>query len=120
MMKGLVVLAIVLCGLQYATGQPMVRADSLRYYEGKVITVCSEVTGTFCTKSPNRTTFLNFGNFPSQLFTVVIFEDHLKNFSYDPAVYLKGKNICVIGDVRMLDSGPEIFVEGEEQITIKE
>ena len=100
--------------------QTTVNAADLKYCEGKVITVCQKVTSTFMTKVPEKTTFLNFGNFPNQLFTVVIYEEDLKNFKYNPVDFLKGKEICVIGDVIMRDSGPEIIVEGPEQIEIKE
>lgn len=110
-----------IAGLMFAgiaNGQKTVSCDSLWYYEGDVITVCNKVTGTFITKGVEKTTFLNFGNFPNQLFTVVIFEEDLKNFSYSPAEFLNGKNICIIGDVIMRDSGPEIIVESEEQIRV--
>ena len=113
------VLIIVGCFLfGFAKSQQTVSCDSLWYYEGDIITVCNQVTGTFMTKSPEKTTFINFGNFPNQLFTVVIYEEDLKNFSYTPAEFLKGKKICVTGDVIMRDSGPEIIVEQEEQIRV--
>lgn len=94
--------------------------DSLRYCEGKVITVCSKITSTFMTKGAEKTTFLNFGNFPNQLFTVIIYEEDLPNFKYNPSIYLANKNVCVTGDVIMRDSGPEIIVELPEQIEIRE
>jgi len=100
--------------------QTTVEAVDLKYCDGKVITVCEKVTGTFITKFPEKTTFLNFGTFPNQLFTVVIYEEDLKNFKYNPSEFLKGKEICVIGDVIMRDSGPEIIVEKPDQIQIKE
>jgi len=112
----LVIGACMMFGLTYS--QKTVSCDSLWYYEGDVITVCNKVTGTFVTKGAEKTTFLNFGNFPNQLFTVVIYQEHLKNFSYSPAEFLNGKNICVIGDVIMRDSGPEIIVESPAQISL--
>ncbi len=118
-MKSTLLFILTFLAIGFTYGQRTVAADSLKYYEGKVITVCSEVTGTFVTKSENQTTFLNFGDFPSQLFTVVIFHEDLKNFSYSPAEFLRGKKVCVIGDVRMYNSGPEIIVETEEQIRIE-
>lgn len=119
-MKRFALVLITMLGMSYAYGQyPTVSADSLKYFEGKVITVCHEVTSTFVTKSANKTTFLNFGDFPSQKFTVVIFNEDLKNFKYEPAEFLKGKTLCITGDVRMYNCGPEIIVEQEEQIRIK-
>lgn len=119
-MKRFLIGVAVCVSVTIGYSQPVCSADSLRYYEGEVITVCSKVTSTFITKSENQTTFLNFGNFPSQLFTVVIFKEDLKNFSYAPAEFLKDKNICITGDVRMYDTGPEIIVETEEQIKIRD
>ena len=109
--------AFLTCGI--VKGQTTVAATDLKYCEGKVITVCQKVTSTFMTKTPEKTTFLNFGNFPNQLFTVVIYEEDLKNFKYNPVEFLKDKEICVIGDVIMRDSGPEIIVESPDQIEIK-
>ena len=117
MKKWILIVAGLFCfSLSYT--QRTVSCDSLRYYEGDIITVCNKVTGTFVTKGTEKTTFLNFGNFPTHLFTVVIYQEHLKNFSYSPAEFLNGKNVCVIGDVIMRDSGPEIIVEREDQIRI--
>ena len=111
------ILFTLIVGTSYS--QPTVAADSLKYYDGQVITVCHTVSSTFVTKGETKTTFLNFGTgFPNQLFTVVIFKEDLPNFSYNPAEYLSGKNVCIIGDVRMYDSGPEIIVESDEQIII--
>ena len=114
---------LIICAFlafETVSGQTTVAATDLKYCEGKVITVCQKVTGTFMTKTPEKTTFLNFGNFPNQLFTVVIYEEDLKNFKYNPAEYLKDKEVCVIGDVVLRDSGPEIIVEHPEQIQVKE
>lgn len=110
-------LFILMVGALYS--QRTVAADSLKYYEGQVITVCHTVTSTFVTKGEKKTTFLNFGTgFPNQLFTVVIYQEDLPNFSYVPVEYLNGKNVCIIGDVRMYDYGPEIIVESDDQIII--
>ncbi len=99
--------------------QKTVSADSLKYYEGKIIQVCQKVSDTFVTMGKEKTTILNFGyGFPNHLFTVVIYQEDLANFSYNPAEFLKGKQVCVIGDVVMFNSGPEIIVEREDQIRV--
>ena len=119
-MKKFMILAssLLLAGITYS--QKTVAADSLKYYVEEVVTVCHTVSTTFCTKTPEKTTLLTFGTFPKQLFTVVIYEEDLKNFSYSPAVFLKGKKLCVTGDVLMYISGPEIIVEREDQIQVIE
>lgn len=111
-------LALMTMGSIY--GQKQVSSDSLRYYDGKVIQVCERINDTFVTLGAKKTTFLNFGyGYPNQLFTVVIFEDALKNFPYVPAEYLKGKKVCIIGDVRMYSGMPEIIVEGPDQVRVE-
>ncbi|MEO5905607.1 MAG: hypothetical protein ABIQ11_02700 [Saprospiraceae bacterium] len=118
-MKGIILTTLFLLVTIMAYSQKSVSADSLKYYEGEIITVCQKVSDTFVTKGGEKTTFLNFGNgFPNQLFTVVIYQEDLSNFSYNPAEFLKGKQVCVIGDVRMYNSGPEIIVEREDQIKV--
>ncbi len=118
MKKSIIIIsALFISGMVYSQ---TVSVDSLKYYEGKVITVCSEVTGTFVTKSESKTTFINFGDFPRQKLTVIIYGDNLRFFKYSPAEFLKGKKICITGDVRMYNGGPEILVETEEQISVVE
>ncbi|MDQ3015437.1 MAG: hypothetical protein M3R25_01755 [Bacteroidota bacterium] len=119
-MKKWIILIAAGFGFGLVQAQTTVGADSLRYFEGKVIKVCEKVSDTFVTKGEKKTTFLSFGyGYPNQLFTVVIFEEDLKNFKYAPAEFLKGKNVCIIGDVRMYNGLAEIIVEREDQILIE-
>ncbi len=111
-------LAVMTMSIVY--GQRSVAADSLKFFEGKVIRVCEKVSDTFVTKGEKKTTFLSFGyGYPNQLFTAVIFEEDLKNFSYVPAEFLKGKKVCLIGDVRMYNGLAEIIIEREDQISVQ-
>jgi hypothetical protein len=108
-------------GVNLAFGQKTVAADSLKYYKGEIVKVCEKVSTTFVTLGQEKTTILNFGpEFPHQYFTVIIFQEDLPNFSYDPATHLKDKYVCVIGDVRLFSSGPEIIVEREDQIRLSQ
>jgi hypothetical protein len=107
-------------GVNLAFGQKTVAADSLQYYKGDIVKVCEKVTTTFVTMGQEKTTILNIGpEFPHQFFTVIIYQEHLSNFSYDPATFLKDKLVCIIGDVRLFHSGPEIIVEREDQIRVE-
>ncbi|MEO6131790.1 MAG: hypothetical protein ABIQ02_08070 [Saprospiraceae bacterium] len=100
-------------------GQRTVSTDSIKFFDGKTITVCSNVSSTFMTKGEQKTSFLNFGpEFPNQLFTVVIYEEDLHNFNYVPAEKLNGKNVCITGSVRMFDGAAEIIVKQQGQIKI--
>ena len=91
--------------------------DSAKFYEGKTITVCAKVIDTYVSKHEDATTFINFGQpFPHSTFSVVIFEKDLENFKYTPSVYLKGKNICVTGKVKIFKDKPEIIINSPAQI----
>ena len=101
---------------QFAYSQT-VPLDSVKYYEGKSITVCSKVIDTYEAKTGEKTTFLNFGKpYPNSTFTVVIFEADLPKFKYTPSVYLKGKEVCITGTVKIYKNKPEIIVSAPEQI----
>lgn len=119
-MKKGILMGLMMMTLGVVYGQRTVASDSLTFFEGKVIKVCEKVSDTFVTKGEKKTTFLSFGyGYPNQLFTAVIFEEDLKNFSYVPAEFLKGKKVCLIGDVRMYNGLAEIIIERESQISIE-
>ena len=118
-MKVIVQLIISICLAQISFSQT-VPLDSVINYEGKTITVCSKVQSTYVTKGDKKTSYLNFGNpYPNTTFTVVIFEGDLPNFKNTPSVYLKNKNVCITGNVKIYKGKPEIIVSKEEQIKIE-
>jgi len=117
-MKNIFFLFTSICLTQISFSQT-VPLDSVQFYEGKQITVCAKVMDTYVSKTNERTTFVNFGKpYPKSIFTVVIFEDDLSNFKYTPSVYLKEKNVCVTGKVKIYNGKPEIIVSKEEQIKV--
>ena len=118
-MNRLLLLLISVCFQQISFAQN-VPLDSVSFYEGKTITVCSKVLDTYEAKQGNKTTFLNFGKpYPNSTFTVVIFEADLTKFKYTPSVYLKGKNVCITGKVKIFKGKTEIIVTNEEQIKVE-
>lgn len=118
-MKKIVPLLISICFQQISFSQTL-PLDSAKFYEGKEITICSKVMDTYVSKSEDATTFINFGNpYPHSTFTVVIFEKDIANFKYTPSVYLKGKNVCVTGKVKIFKGKPEIVVSSEAQIKVE-
>lgn len=78
------------------------------------------VSAKFIPKS--ESTFLNLDqSFPNQLFTIMIWKDGRRNFSYKPETELEGKYIVVTGKVELDKSGvPGIVVVREEQISVWE
>jgi endonuclease G len=88
---------------------------------GATCTIIGKVVSTkFSTKS--QATFINLDqSFPKQIFSVMIWKDGRKNFSYKPEVDLMGKYIAVKGRVELDKNGvPGITVEQEEQIQLFE
>ncbi|HZV69685.1 MAG TPA: hypothetical protein VFG10_09080 [Saprospiraceae bacterium] len=118
-MKSLITVAITFLFLNLAYSQHIV-PDSVRYHEGQTITVCGKIVDTFVTKSEKKITHLNFEyGYPNQTFSVTIFGSDLPKFSYVPAEFLKGKNVCVTGKVRMYNGRPEIVVNAEDQLKVE-
>jgi len=94
--------------------------DSVQFYEGKTITVCSKVADTYVSTSEKKITYLNFEyGYPNQTFSGVIFESDLPKFSYVPSEFLLGKKVCVTGKVKIYKGRPEIIINSEEQLKIK-
>jgi hypothetical protein len=86
----------------------------------KVSIIGKVVSAKFSSKS--QATFLNLDqSFPHQLFTVTIWKDARRNFSYKPEDDLNGKYIVVTGLVEMDKNGlPVINVTNEKQIKLWE
>jgi endonuclease G len=88
---------------------------------GSTVSIVGKVVSTkYLSKS--QATFLNLDqSFPNQLFTVIIWKDGRRNFSYQPEQELEGKYIVVTGKVELDKNGvPGITVTKEEQIEIWE
>lgn len=118
-MKKFIVFLFLVCGFYFVQAQT-IPADSMQNYTGKVVTVCEKIVDTHITKE-SRVIYLNFGHpYPAQSFTGVIFASDAANFPYDPAVYLKGKNVCITGTVKIYKDRPEIILNRPEQLKIQQ
>lgn len=98
----------------FNTEQALSKVGTTCYIVGKV------VSAKFSAKS--EATFINLDqSFPKQIFSVVIWKDGRKNFSYKPEVDLMGKYIAVKGRVELDKNGvPSITVAHEEHIQLFE
>lgn len=93
--------------------------EKAKDYEDKLIYTCSKVYSTKVLES-NGMTFLNVGGeYPNSPLTIVIYKDSLSNFDNVPAEFYKGKNICVIGKVKIYKGKAEIIVNTQHAIQIK-
>lgn len=99
-----------------------VSVDKAKNYIGNRCTVCGTVVATrFNASSKSQSTYINLDyTFPNQVFTVVIYGGDRVNFSYLPEVFLKGKQICVRGEVDQFNGTPQIVVKNEKKIRIIE
>jgi endonuclease G len=120
-MKKLVLLFAAVLFSCHLWAQNTVSADSLTYFEGQLIRVCATVTGTHISTGKSETTFINFGEpFPKHFFSLVIFQKDAESFSYKPAEFMNGKNICITGKVKLYKGRPEIIISNEKQIRFDE
>jgi hypothetical protein len=85
---------------------------------GETATVCSLVaSGKFAANSRSQPTFLDLGKpYPNADFTAVIFGDDRPKFG-TPETSLRGKRICVTGQIRDYRGKPEIILNDPSQLT---
>ena len=117
-MKHLTLLVISFLFVHLAFGQTVVKAEDLKKYEAKTVKVCSKVAEVVFT--PSKTTILYFDKpAPNHTFEIHIFGKDLANFSYVPSEFLKGKTVCVTGEVRMFKGKPDFIVDSEEEMKVQ-
>lgn len=86
---------------------------------GKKHTVCGTVVGA--KKHQKGHVFIDVDKkFPNQIFSVSIFESELKNFSYQPEVYLLKQEVCFIGEIANYKNTPNMVISNEKQIKLLE
>ncbi len=118
-MKQLTLLFFILFCAKISIAQ-VVSPDSAKYYIGKEVTVTGKIVDTYTSKGEKKVILLNFGDkHPNEIFTVVINNDDIEKFKYNPADFLKEKTIAVKGTVIMYKDKPEIILKSPDQLTIK-
>lgn len=89
-----------------------------QYHIGEKVTVCGTVVSTKFTEKSGAT-FINLDRqFPDQVFTIAIWKPNRVNFSYKPEEYLKGKVICVTGEIKDNKGKPQVDINNENSIII--
>jgi len=80
-------------------------------------TVCGTVVST---KKHNKGhVFINLDKkFPNQIFSITIFGTSIKNFHYEPEIYLKDKKVCVTGFISEYNGVPSMVLENERQVKL--
>jgi hypothetical protein len=87
---------------------------------GEQATVCGRVAGTrYAETTRGKPTFLNLDKqYPSQLFTVLIWGDHREKFG-SPEEKYRDKQVCVTGKITEYRNAPEIVVSDPQNIEVQ-
>ncbi|UAY53628.1 S1/P1 nuclease [Ferruginibacter albus] len=104
------------------TPKGTISADDAISNIGSKKTVCGKVFGGkyFQKDNGGGVTLINVGApYPNSPFTIVIFADDRKGFSYKPEEFLNGKTVCVTGTIKEFHGKAEIIVSREGDIEIQ-
>ncbi|MDB5226991.1 MAG: Endonuclease [Bacteroidota bacterium] len=87
---------------------------------GKESCVCGKVVSTkYNENGKTNPTYINLDKkYPDQVFTLMIYGDDRKNFSYKPEEFLQGKTICVKGKIGEYKGTPQIIASKEKQVEV--
>ena len=84
---------------------------------GKKYEVCGKVVSA--TKHEKGHVFINLDKkFPNQIFSVSIFDGNIKNFEYEPEVYLINKEVCFTGVIGDYQGTPNMVLEHGKQVKL--
>src|SRR5215472_4852885 len=100
-----------------AYAEPVSPEDAIRHI-GESATVCGLVASAkFAANSRSQPTFLDLDKpYPNAPFTAVIFGSDRPKFG-TPETSLRGKRVCVTGQIRDYRGKPEIILSDPSQLT---
>ncbi len=103
-------------------GKGKINSTQVNDFIGKEVCICGKVVGAKYTENgTNNPTYINLDKkYPNQLFTIMIFGDARRNFSYKPEQFLLQKTICVKGKITTFRGSPQIIATKEKQIEVEE
>jgi hypothetical protein len=107
---------VVWAGAAYAA--PLAPDETARHV-GETATVCGVVaSATYASSLNAQPTFLNLDKpYPDQIFTAVIFGRDRSKFGTPET--LRGKEVCVTGEIRLYGGKPEIVLTDPKQLSEK-
>jgi hypothetical protein len=113
---------IALCFTVLSGWTACIRADALAPADtaghiGETATVCGLVASTnYAPKFPGAPTFLDFGGaYPQAVFTALILGTERTKFR-EPETRLKGKLVCVTGQIRAYRGAAQVILTEPEQL----
>jgi DNA/RNA endonuclease YhcR with UshA esterase domain len=100
-----------------ATAATPLSPEDTPKHVGETATVCGVVASAkYAASSRSQPTFLDFDEpYPNAVFTAVIFGDDRRKFG-TPELSLRGKRICVTGQIREYRGKPEIIIHEPSQL----
>jgi len=85
--------------------------------DGEKHTICGKVVST--KKHQKGHVFIDLDKrFPNQIFSVSIFESNIKNFDYEPEIYLKNKEVCFTGKIGDYKDTPNMIIDHSKQVKL--
>ncbi len=89
-------------------------SDAEKYVKTKT-TVCGTVVATKVFKDKGIAVNLD-APFPECNFSFTIWQSYYPNFSYNPAVFLNNKKVCVTGKIELYKDKPTMSISNEKEI----
>ncbi|HIF15064.1 MAG TPA: DNA/RNA non-specific endonuclease, partial [Bacteroidetes bacterium] len=89
-----------------------------KYHIGQECKVCGTVVSTkYNKKGKGSPTYINLDKqFPNHVFSITIWGDDRKNFSFEPEMELMNKAICVTGIIKTFKGIPQLTLNSESQM----
>ena len=94
---------------------PVINYQKAENYLSEKVIVEGKIVNTAATDSVN---YLNFSHNYNSTLSIVIFNQDLNKFAYQPAEYIKNKKIKVFGTVELYQGSPQIIVDDPHDILI--
>lgn len=109
---------IAVTGVKTFSQTTIAAKDAARHINEKV-TICDQVYGGKFLSASNLTLIDVGGNHPNELLTLIIKGDDRKKFKTAPEDDLKGKKVCITGQLIAYKGKPEIEITNPEQIKVQ-
>lgn len=94
---------------------PVISYREAPNYLNQRVIVEGKIVNTAATDSIN---YLNFSDAYQQTLSLIIFNSSLNKFDYQPAEYIKNKEIKAIGKIELYKGSPQIIVDDPQDILI--
>ncbi|MDB5030453.1 hypothetical protein [Mucilaginibacter sp.] len=113
-----IALFVAITGVK-AIGQTTITAKEAAKHLNEKVIVCDQIFGGKFLSGSNITLIDVGGSHPNEVLTLIIKGDDRKKFKIAPEEDLKGKKVCVTGQVIDYKGKPEIVIIDPDQIKLQ-